>query len=645
MTTININRFAQELLQDVRSLAGSTIRVLNSLQEKTALGIPLDKLVHCLVAAWVVLVASRFVSLKKAVFLAVVIALLKELFDIPAKLVIIREKSIPQITSDSIGDLFFGILGILLACGIITLLGEKWKAQKPELQSIPSLRQIRLSQRKSIVLQNSMLLASGGVFLTFLASGLMTGYGVPMLVIHALAFVAIYCACGRWGGANVLIWVVPLTPFANWIHRRFSRDMLGVNITMILAIMTYELIKGIRTKRKKFIFQASDTLVLAYVACVAFVVILSFFRLGWTERRMFELLAPTTGLVIVFLTNNLVKTTKHVQRAILALVSGFILLCAIGIIEFFSNPIKLEHIPGTVFYDAPGFSIYLSLIWPWVFSLALLARLPMRPLYIIGCFLGITAIALVFVRSAWAGSMIAGLLVLVLTLWKRDWSLGVSAIITIIVSGLILTYALDARTNSGKTTFHSRLTREAISIIRPDAYEHARRSVLDNANRIIQQSPMLGSTGLSAHTLFQAQAISYGIPVAILGLLAVVGLLVNNWVLTIRCRDSTVFALTVGVTGTLVSGLAVGVGWSPLSKPIFQTFLWYLLALVAPAAIAFSKLYPEPEAPQVKRKSHTKPEARPFYKRPFCNERFLFLAIALVCFAVVGLLLFLIFRS
>jgi hypothetical protein len=651
MLAIAWRQIANDLFFDVKTLVRTTFSFFTRLGQERILGVPADALLHFGVAAGMYLVAARLMSRLKAALLVGCLMVAKELFDLPAKRALLRGQTLPVLTADAVWDLVAGALGLAVGFGIAQALGERWKAPKePALPELP-LRKAREQTRAERVLMWVAVAVCVAIFLGFELAGIFGARAGLFWLVHIGGLAAVWGLAATWGPAAALVVVVPAMPYANWVQRQIARDLLDVSITMVLGLAVYVLADQLRRRLPRQPFRFVDWAVVFYAVYCTAVVTLNCFRFGWTERRAFWLLTPVTSAAVYLLARQLLDTERRVRAASGALAATLCITGVVAVIEFAVSPIRLEYTPGVVFYVAPGLAVHLSYMWPFVFAVALNTRGWLRVVAWAGTLLGIPAMLLTFNRSGWAAAGIAGGVAVVLAMFRRDRVLGAAGLVTaILLAALAVSVIREASVNPG---FRSRATQEVASIVSPDSYKRARARHLDVGGRIIARHPLLGRTGGEVDPLSHTLAINYGIPGAVLVGLVMLAAVAASWCATFRTRRQLVYAMTAAGTVAVLGGALCGLGWSALSKPPEQPFVWYMLALV-PASVAALRGSPasnapltETPAPKPVRSERTVPRTNSKWMaraaKKSVSSRMVMLAVFMICIGMVVVLLWLMF--
>jgi len=639
------------IVDDAKELLREIIALFEWISAYRLLDVPMDRVLHFLVAAALFLIVVRFMARWKALLVTLIPMLLKEAVDIPAKLRFLQEGQPLDITMDSVWDMVAGLAGLGVGLLVATALGDRWRAWAPKArgQLLPALHEAEAHRGAPRVAFGALFGISVAIVVGFQVVPLVTGTSYVFWVPHVIAVGAVVAASAVFGTANTLLFLVPALPFANWIHRSVSNDRLNVVNTLILTLLCCEILRRLKDRRRSVRFGKADWLVLVYSVYACVIVVVNCFRLGWSLERAYWLIPPFTGLAVYLLARNLLTDDRILRRALLVFAAAVLLVCGIGIVEFLTvRPMKLEAIPGALFGEAPLFSVYLALVWPFVAALALSFRARPRVVYWLCTVAGAVAVVLVFVRSCWAAAGCALVLLVVLFLLRRDWALGLGVALAVAAGGGMLAWSARQVMANPKSEFKSRLVAEVCSVLEPDSYRTYRGSVVDRAEEILAASPLLGSTGQSAHTLHHAHAISYGIPGTVLAATAILAVLAYGWLGVLRSRDALVFAVAAGATAVFLAAILEGLGWSTLRRSSMQPLLWYMLGLV-PASLgaAWSRAVdaPAPVRPTVPGQAPAPRAAHVGYAPGRSDpRRWVMLAVAIASIVVIVVLLWLMSR-
>ncbi len=630
---------------DTKVVLRPILNLFNSLKDYRIAGLPADRLIHFALAAALFLIAVRLMARWKAALVTLAAILLKEIVDVPLKLGLLRPAEPMVITIDTVWDVAAGALGLGAAVLLAAMLGSRWRARPPKTRAapLPELRPAELPPIVRGVMFGAILAISAAVFVGFELAGFVSGRGYLSLLPHVIGAAAVVACCAFFGTAHTLLVLIPVLPFAKWIQVHTADDALSLVNTLILALACCDVVRRLKSKRRRLFFQRADWLVVIYAAYACAIVMLNCFRLGWTLSRTYWLVPPVVGLAVYFLARDLLCDLRLIRRALVLLGVVFLLLASAGVVEFGVRPFRPEVVPGSVFGSAPVFSVYLSLIWPFLLSLCLSGGARPRLLFCLCAAVGLATIGLVCVRACWVASACALALLLVIFLLRRDWVLCVASVAGIAFAVAMLTWSIrQAEAKGGEQgPFKSHFVREAVSAFDPRSYQKARARTLYRSGKIITASPFLGQTGKTPHTLHHAHAINYGIPGTALAVVAVLGILACGWAGAMRTREPLVFGVAVGATAGVLAAILQGMAWPTLAGSSMQPFLWYTLGLVSASVCAVRRGRAEGTA----RRKENRGERLPGRSDPSAgHERVVLLAIALVSFAAVGVLFWLTFR-
>jgi len=638
------------IVHDAKELLREIIALFRWIRTYHLLGVPMDRVLHFLVAAALFLIVVRFMARWKALLLTLVPMLLKEAIDVPAKLRFLQEGRPLDITMDSVWDMVAGLVGLGAGLLAASALGDRWRARAADVR-----RPLPTTLHEADPGRGVPRAASGALF--GIALAIVVGFQVVPLaagtsyvfwVPHVIAAGAVVAASAAFGTANTLLFLVPALPFASWLHRSVSNDRLNVVNTLILTLLCCEIFRRLKQRARSARFKTADWLVLVYSVYACVIVVVNCFRLGWSLARVYWLVPPFTGLAVYLLARDLLADDRILRRALLVFTAAALLVCGVGIAEFMVRPMKLDVVPGALFGEAPMFSVYLALVWPFVLALALSSGARPRVVYWLCTVAGGAAVVLVFVRSCWAAAGCALLLLVVLFLLRRDWALGLGAALALAAGGGILAWSARQVMANPKVEFKSRLVTEVSSMLEPGSYRRYRGAVVDRADKILAASPLLGRTGTSAHTLHHAHALSYGIPGTVLAVVAILAVLAHGWWGVFRSRDLLVFAVVAGATAVFLAAVLEGLGWSSLRRSSMQPLLWYILGLV-PASLgaAWSRCVeaPAPAGPSATAEAPAPPPAHVGHVRGRGDsQRRVMLVVAVAALLAIAVLLWLMFK-
>jgi len=547
----------------------------------------LDGIVHFFFAAGIFLLAARFVKRWKAVVLTLLLIALKEVVDVPVKLKLIRQQEAMTVTADTIWDVAAGLLGLLAAFGLVWMLGERWRARPPVSRplQLPAGKPAECSRALSWIVLIGLIAAGAAVVGGFEVAGLFLERPLMFWASHVVAIglaVALYALLGP---GLALAAIVPMLPFLDWAQRMLAYDKLHMSSTLLIALAVCHAVRLLKTERRVRLGWPGR-LVALYSAYACVIVLINCFRLGWTIERAYYVVPPVVGFAAFFVAADALRRSERIKWALGAWAVGFLAVTLIAVLEFFVKPLRLEHVPGSVYGQAPALSPYLTLVWPFLLAPALIKGVRGRPLYWAAGVVGLVTIGLVYVRAGWVAAAVALCLLIVLAAFRRDWALGVGAALAIIISIGTLVGGVRATDQVGLGPPQSKYVREAASILWPKAYGRARGGAASAGATLVRRSPWLGETGRTVNTLHHAHAITYGVPGTVLAALAILSVLAGGWVMAFRTRRRLPYMLAAGATAAVVAVLLHGLAWSAFIGTSLQPFLWYVLGIVAAGSAA-----------------------------------------------------------
>ena len=121
-------REARFILDDLKAIARAIVALFSSLQQESVLGVPVDRWLHLVVAAAIILIAARFMAKWKAAVMTVLFMALKEAVDVPAKLRFLREGGRIALTVDTAWDIVAGLVGLGAGFLFVAAMGYRWRA-------------------------------------------------------------------------------------------------------------------------------------------------------------------------------------------------------------------------------------------------------------------------------------------------------------------------------------------------------------------------------------------------------------------------------------------------------------------------------------------------------------------------------------
>ena len=575
------------LRYDIEALLRSAATLSSWLKQFNVLGVPVDWIVHFIIAAFVFLLAVRFMARWKAAIVVLALIAAKEIIDIPVKLKLIRQAETMTVTLDSLWDVAFGLLGLGAALALTHVLGKRWRAATPAsgIEPLPPPERTELSPGISRI----ALLAATGAAAALVIGFEIAGFFVPRPALFwAPHLIAAALALGAYlllGPATGLMILMPVLPFADWAQRHLANDKVHVSTTLILMLLCCHAVRRIRSGRR-IRLSLPDWLVAAYAAYACVIVLVNCFRLGWTIGRAYWLIPPVIGAAAYFHGKSLLADAARLRRALMFLAAGFLAVTVIAVAEFVVAPLKLEHVPGSVYGSAPSLSPYLSLVWPFLLAGLMIRGWKWRALCWSCVAVGAAAIVVVYVRAGWAAAAAAVLLLAVIAAFRRDWALGIAAVIAVAACIAATGWTFRHAERGPYGPLKSRDVREVASIFGPRGYERARRRSIEKGARLVRRSPILGETGELVEALHYAHALTYGLPGTLLAVLAVAGVLLCGWTGVLRSRDPLTFGVVAGGTISVAAAMLHGLAWPALIGTSFQPFLWYILGLVSASATA-----------------------------------------------------------
>jgi len=575
------------LWHDVRLILRGIVGFWSQFSGYRVLGIPADRIGHFLVAAGLLLLAARFMARWKAVVLTAALMALKEVMDVPVKLNLIRGQHTVTVTTDTIWDIAIGLLGLAVAYVIARKLGERWKASARDahVELLPPAPREELSAGSSRIALVCGVAAAALLVGGFEIAGAVASRSPLLWMPHVVAAVLAVGMFLFLGPGGALLFLMPVLPFADWLHRHVASDRLHVSTTLILTLLCCEAIRRLRRGRGIRLDRPGRMIAL-YAFCACIIVAINCFRFGWTIERAYWLIPPVTGLAAYVLASEHLADRARLRKALTALAAAFLVVTVIAIIEFRVNPLDLEEVPGSVYGSATSLSPYLTLIWPFLLALALTAGVGRRWITWPAVATGAVVIGLVFVRAGWAAAAAALFLLAAIVAFRRDWALGIATVVVLLTAVIALEWGLryDARVGYGEPK--TRGLQQIASILSPHGYKSARGKEISKGARLVRRSPILGQPDAKVNSLPFAHALTYGVPGTCLAALAVLSVLLSGWAGARRSREPLLRGIAAGAgVGVVAVGLH-GLAWSAFLGTSLQPYLWYVLGLVAAAVRA-----------------------------------------------------------
>ncbi|MFH1732974.1 MAG: hypothetical protein ABIF82_15160 [Planctomycetota bacterium] len=498
---------------DINALLRSAATLFSWPKQFNVLGVPVDWIVHFILAAFVFLLAVRFIARWKAAIAVLALIAAKEIIDIPVKLKVIRQTETITVTLDSLGDVAAGLLGLGAALALAHLLGERWRAAAPasDVEPLRSPEQTEVSAGVSRIAFAAAAGAAAALVIGFELAGFFASRPALFWAPHVIAAALALGAYLLLGPANSLMILMPVLPFADWAQRQLANDKLHVGTTLILTLLCCHAVRRLRLGRRPRL-SPPDWLVAAYAAYACVIVLVNCFRLGWTIGRAYWLIPPVIGAAAYFLGTSLLADAARLRRALTFLAAGFLAVAVIAVAEFALNPLQLEQVPGSAFGSAPRLSPYLSLVWPFLLAGVMIRGWKWRALCWSCVAVGAAAIVIVYVRAGWAAAAAAVLLLAVIAAFRRDSVLGIAAVVAVVACVAATAWVFGHAERGPYGPLKSRHVCEVASIFGPRGYEHARRASIERGARLVRKSPILGETGQLVEALHYAHALTYGLP-------------------------------------------------------------------------------------------------------------------------------------
>ncbi len=645
---------------DAKILLRHTLEVLTSLERHRVLGLPLDRLLHFLVAAAIFAVTARFLKRWRAVLVTLVLMLLKEAVDIPAKLKFLRTGEPLAVTTDSLWDAVAGLLGLGAGMLATTLLAERWLARPrqtaPQELPPPVDRQLRAAMAW-------FLYCTLGLLSLALLIGHAAFAGKPLT--HAVVATIVILACRTFGPANVTVLAVPCVPLLIWLCNEldlhtwwyYTSDTLV--LTLLVYVLAERLIKSDFTIRRL----PMNPLVAVYALFAIAAVVWSLPDGGMTFAKGKQLMCVASGLAVYFLVVNVIRTRTQLRMGVWVLAATVGVICGASIVELFVRPhIVFQKHPGYILGGAEKLSVFATMMGPILLSLAVFARSRQKWFFALLAVLAGVIIVVTASRSAWAGGTVSAAAFCVFALWRRDWVLGAAGCIAITLCGALAVATVE-RAAAASAAYRTPILREVLSLSPSrveSSFDTSRGLIWKRGLAEIRERPILGHAGTENNrtAIYLNLAVDNGLVAAAAILIAMLWALLHNLRLGSRIDDpplrALVFGCAFGLVGVLVTG--VGIGWAV--RRDFVPLLWYLTAL-GPAALAVAgRTMPAPntgESPRVqsappladeRRRQESgarfRARSRRVSFRP--SERLVFLAVALAAFGTAALLLWFMFR-
>jgi hypothetical protein len=452
----------------------------------------------------------------------------------------------------------------------------------------------------------------------------------------------------------------PAVPFFDWANHEFvgSGGYVATSSVLVLGLGVFALIRVAAKRSRPVSFDALDAAVLLFGVLSSGVILIAAARHGATSQRFAWLVWAHISVVVYFLVRRSLATPTMLRSASSALAIGLILMCLIGLIEFVVLPLDLQTIPGSTYQDADDFSVYLAMAAPFLLSLAVLGRGRQRWLTWPAALLAITLVVITWARACWVSTAVTISLVALATAARRDWLLGVSALLFALGVGLLGARAVASAGSSG---YSSPFLREVMSIARPHSFRRARAHAIRVGIDRVKQSPILGQPGTWVDNYFLTMGANYGLPVGGLALLVVCYAVGRGIWSSWRIRDPMLFALAVGAVSGMTGAMLDGMAEPGCSRPGYIPLFWFLIATVpialrrvgtgpadvSPPAPASNRPPPHsaaasttagPTAPVLRRSRRRR------FPTPERPSRWVMLGVMLACLAGVAAMLWLVFR-
>ncbi len=640
----------QALEHDLRVLARAVLAFFSSFSHRQLMGVPLDLVAHFLVGAALFLVAARFYRRWVAALLTIGVLALKEAFDIPAKLQVLRGARPVTITMDSLLDLAAGLAGLCVAYGLVRLLGERWQAKRRDEPPRP-LPPCPLQEFPSSVFYpatgfTALFCLTVLVAFRIHAIGWVSG-PIPSVIPHLVTALAVAALWRFLGSGGAVVAIIAALPFLNVLHRRIIADPFNAGNTAFLTLMCCVMIATLVRRRRVLRLRGADWAVILFAAYACFIVLTNTARLGWTFRtpgtvierlRIYWLIPPLTGAGTYLIVRNGLVNRRALEWGLVAFAASFILVAGIGLIEFFVLPYRPKSVPGSMFSEAPTLGGFLSLCVPLFLALFVGGGVRPRPLFGVAAILGLACVTLTLSRSAWAATGAATAIVVLAVLWRRDWALGLAGTGAAAFFLWAAIWTFQYTWEQHERPFRTLAVRGAASLVRPSVYERSRGRALRIPREKLAESPVLGVTGRSAHSLNLSLALSYGIPGAALAAVAVFAVLAHGWASGLQSGSRFATSIVFGVTGCTVAAVLNGIGWSTLRMSSIQPFFWFILGLV-PAALCAIREQPTSATPEQVASPPAAPVGSDQDRVPLSRQErsLLVIALTLTVLAAIGL--------
>jgi hypothetical protein len=580
-----LDNLLTDIIKDSFEFGKDINHTYQSVRTANILGLPVDILLTFVLAAGMYFVCLRSFSQRVAVAFTLAAILLKELGDI------FLERSITAIHFVSYWDTMIGIATGLAGIGLGMLCFRPFDAR--------ALRDtnISLAKQDALPLPGTYPQWFSTAALTLLGTGCMAilVYHFAMLPTIAtshiiLAVAAVVCFSLR--PAASVIFIIPAVPFLNFAFEHYGLDswFLRASDTLLLTMATCSvvsrLIRGTACLRRHVVDGA--------LAIYAFLAMLSLGSSVLRQGLNLDKASHLVCLAVWILVREHFTSSLRIRQAAWALGASMGIVCLIALIEFFVREKHvLQRTPHAVYRSAYNLSCYVTVIAPLVLFIAGTRRIRGRWLFALFGFVALLVLIITASRTAWVSSAVLCSGIVVFLLSRRDWSLGVAALVVVLAVGG-LGIATINRAAGRQGAYSSQLSQEILSL-RACRFRANLASTRGWAmNRMIpraRERPLLGTPGIHGEkaSIYLFLLENHGLLATAFIVVALCWIMISNFRFGIRLRSPMLAAISIGCGFSLFASLLSGITDYFMFTREGVPILWYVISL-GPATITLEAL-------------------------------------------------------
>jgi hypothetical protein len=613
-------------------------RAMVTVSDYRPYGIPIDSILHFLLAGMIFLVVSRWTRKRWAFAASLLLILIKEIIDVPMKAEL-AEKGV-NLTADAIWDIAFGMAGLGAAWLFVAWRGDTWKV-RPLGADFKPLRKCWTWEVSARTLQIGSSLALFIIVFAGLSLMIIPGIQWPHPVAAALVILGIW----RFGPFYTMTALLFSIPFLNWFdYYVVAPHPVAASEISLMALAACCLVPLLRHGQQSLRLSVLDCGVIAFSICGTVAAAANLMRPSASVQGAVWLLRPIQSAIIYLVLTRLADSKRRVLIICHSIVCSLLLLCIAGIVEFIIKPLRLELVPGSAFGDAAAFGTYLTMGAPFALVLSVYSYKKLRWFSLAASLLSVICVGLVYSRTCWASVSVTTCLIIFIWGFRKDYILGFAICMALALAAFLGLYSVRSMASSSSSPH---FVREVATILNPGSLRRSRWRMIEASINRIKVAPLAGQPGPWVEHYYLTLGANHGLPALAMAGVAFAIIVLRGIARLWSVRDRETFGIVaggwLGLMGALIAGFALG----SFARPTFIPLLWSLCAIVAICTnltgTSFETL-PQPKLPPLD-SSDIPSKTIPPSDTDTSRRPIAFLVIALLCFLSIVAMLVLIFRS